>query len=77
MLRRESGEEELDEHIDMTPMVDVVFQLTTFMLLSSQMSGGEVVDVGYMGIDIVADDEVGLSGLGAESVSQSLAKKFA
>ncbi len=45
MLRRESGEEELDEHIDMTPMVDVVFQLMTFMLLSSQMSGGEVVDV--------------------------------
>jgi len=45
MLRRESGEEEMDQHIDMTPMVDVVFQLMTFMLLSSQMSGGEVVNV--------------------------------
>lgn len=45
MLRRESSEEEMDQHIDMTPMVDVVFQLMTFMLLSSQMSGGEVVDV--------------------------------
>ena len=45
MLRRQSTEEEMDQHIDMTPMVDVVFQLMTFMLLSSQMSGGEVVDV--------------------------------
>jgi biopolymer transport protein ExbD len=44
LLRRESTEER-DEHIDMTPMVDVVFQLMTFMLFSSQMSGGELVDV--------------------------------
>lgn len=29
----------------MTPMVDVVFQLMTFMLFSTQMSGGELVDV--------------------------------
>ena len=29
----------------MTPMVDVVFQLMTFMLFSVQMSGGEKVDV--------------------------------
>ena len=34
-----------DEHIDMTPMVDVVFQLMTFMLFSVQMTGGERVDV--------------------------------
>jgi biopolymer transport protein ExbD len=45
MLRRESTDEEMDQHIDMTAMVDVVFQLMTFMLLSSQMSGGEIVDV--------------------------------
>ena len=45
MLRRESTDEEMDQHIDMTPMVDVVFQLMSFMLLSSQMSGGEIVDV--------------------------------
>ncbi|HKM54341.1 MAG TPA: biopolymer transporter ExbD [Isosphaeraceae bacterium] len=44
LLRRESTEER-DEHIDMTPMVDVVFQLMTFMLFSVQMSGGEKVDV--------------------------------
>lgn len=44
MLRRET-DEEADQHIDMTPMVDVVFQLMTFMLLSSQMTGGEIVNV--------------------------------
>ena len=44
LLRREASEER-DEHIDMTPMVDVVFQLMTFMLFSVQMTGGEKVDV--------------------------------
>ena len=44
LLRREANEER-DEHIDMTPMVDVVFQLMTFMLFSVQMTGGEKVDV--------------------------------
>lgn len=34
-----------DEHIDMTPMVDVVFQLMTFMLFSMQITGAEKVDV--------------------------------
>lgn len=37
--------EERDEHIDMTPMVDVVFQLMTFMLFSLQITGNEVVEV--------------------------------
>jgi biopolymer transport protein ExbD len=45
MLLRRQVSEERDEHIDMTPMVDVVFQLMTFMLFSTQMSGGEKVDV--------------------------------
>src|SRR5262245_31025269 len=45
MLFRRDANEERDEHIDMTPMVDVVFQLMTFMLFSVQMSGGEKVDV--------------------------------
>src|SRR3954466_8713287 len=45
MLLRREATEERDEHIDMTPMVDVVFQLMTFMLFSVQMSGGEKVDV--------------------------------
>jgi len=45
MLFRRDADEELNEHIDMTPMVDVVFQLMTFMLFSVQMSGGEKVDV--------------------------------
>jgi biopolymer transport protein ExbD len=44
MLRRET-DEEIEQHIDMTPMVDVVFQLMTFLLLSSQMTGGEIVNV--------------------------------
>jgi biopolymer transport protein ExbD len=45
MLLRRQVSEERDEHIDMTPMVDVVFQLMTFMLFSVQMTGGEKVDI--------------------------------
>jgi biopolymer transport protein ExbD len=45
MLLRREIDRERDEHIDMTPMVDVVFQLMTFMLFTVQMSGGEKVDV--------------------------------
>src|SRR6478672_1351352 len=45
MLFRRDANQERDEHIDMTPMVDVVFQLMTFMLFSVQMTGGEKVDV--------------------------------
>ncbi len=45
MLLRRQANDDRDEHIDMTPMVDVVFQLMTFMLFSVQMTGGEAVDV--------------------------------
>lgn len=45
MLLRRHMDEARNEHIDMTPMVDVVFQLMTFMLFSIQMTGGEQVDV--------------------------------
>jgi biopolymer transport protein ExbD len=45
MLLRRQVNEERDEHIDMTPMVDVVFQLMTFMLFSVQMNGGEKVNI--------------------------------
>ena len=45
MLLRRDMDQDRDEHIDMTPMVDVVFQLMTFMLFTVQMSGGEKVDV--------------------------------
>jgi biopolymer transport protein ExbD len=45
MLLRRDVDQERNEHIDMTPMVDVVFQLMTFMLFSVQMTGGEKVDV--------------------------------
>ena len=45
MLLRRQVSAERDEHIDMTPMVDVVFQLMTFMLFSVQMSGGDKVEV--------------------------------
>lgn len=34
-----------DDVIDMTPMVDVVFQLMTFLLLTYNASGGPKVDV--------------------------------
>jgi biopolymer transport protein ExbD len=45
MLLRRQVNEARDEHIDMTPMVDVVFQLMTFMLFSLQITGGEKVEV--------------------------------
>jgi biopolymer transport protein ExbD len=45
MLLRRDTDQDRNEHIDMTPMVDVVFQLMTFLLFSVQMSGGEKVDV--------------------------------
>ena len=45
MLLRRQETEERDEHIDMTPMVDVVFQLMTFMLFSVQLSGDAKVEV--------------------------------
>jgi biopolymer transport protein ExbD len=45
MLLRRDESEERDEHIDMTPMVDVVFQLMTFMLFSIQMQGAAKVEV--------------------------------
>jgi|SRR5579864_1021262 len=45
MLLRRQVNEDRNEHIDMTPMVDVVFQLMTFLLFSTQMTGGEKVDV--------------------------------
>ena len=45
MLLRRKVNQERDEHIDMTPMVDVVFQLMTFMLFSVQLESAAVVDV--------------------------------
>ncbi len=45
MLLRRQVSEERDEHIDMTPMVDVVFQLMTFMLFTVQLTGDSKVEV--------------------------------
>src|SRR5258708_438559 len=45
MLLRRQVSEDRDEHIDMTPMVDVVFQLMTFMLFSMQLTTAETVTV--------------------------------
>ncbi len=45
MLLRRQLNEPGDDHIDMTPMVDVVFQLMTFMLFSTTVTGGEKVQV--------------------------------
>ncbi len=42
MLLRRQVSSERDEHIDLTPMVDVVFQLMTFMLFSIQLTGSEL-----------------------------------
>src|SRR5206468_2998463 len=42
MLLRRQVNDERDEHIDLTPMVDVVFQLMTFMLFSIQLTGSEI-----------------------------------
>ena len=65
MLLRRQASEERDEHIDMTPMVDVVFQLMTFMLFSVQMSGGEKVDVppARHGVGVVETDATFLTML--------------
>ena len=45
MLLRRQVSAERDEHIDMTPMVDVVFQLMTFMLFSVQMAHTAKIEV--------------------------------
>src|SRR5438132_520642 len=45
MLLRRQVNEERDEHIDMTPMVDVVFQLMTFLLFSVQIANSPKVQV--------------------------------
>ena len=45
MLLRRQVSEERDEHIDMTPMVDVVFQLMTFMLFSMKLVASDVVSM--------------------------------
>ena len=42
MLLNRQATQERDEHIDLTPMVDVVFQLMTFMLFSIQLTGSEL-----------------------------------
>lgn len=46
LLTRRSGDAPLvDEHIDMTAMVDVVFQLMTFLLLTYQASTEAAVEM--------------------------------
>ncbi len=45
MLLRRQVSDARDDTIDFTPMVDVVFQLMTFMLFSLQVTGGEEVNV--------------------------------
>ena len=53
MLFRKQASAERDEHIDLTPMVDVVFQLMTFMLFSIQLTGSELnVPVAKHGIGV-------------------------
>ena len=69
MLLRRQVSEERDEHIDMTPMVDVVFQLMTFMLFSVQMTGGEEVKVppARHGVGVVQEDATFISLLKPET----------
>jgi biopolymer transport protein ExbD len=45
MLLRRQVTDTPEDQIDFTPMVDVVFQLMTFMLFSLQVTGGEEVNV--------------------------------
>lgn len=65
MLLNRQANEERDEHIDMTPMVDVVFQLMTFMLFSMQLTGGEEVNVpvARYGVGVDRDDSTFVSVL--------------
>jgi biopolymer transport protein ExbD len=65
MLLRRQVSEERDEHIDMTPMVDVVFQLMTFMLFSMQLTGGEEINVppARYGVGVDRDDSTFVSVL--------------
>ncbi len=69
MLLRRQVSAERDEHIDMTPMVDVVFQLMTFMLFSVQMSGGEKVEVPHArhGVGVEEDGATFLTLLKADA----------
>jgi biopolymer transport protein ExbD len=56
MLFRKQASAERDEHIDLTPMVDVVFQLMTFMLFSIQLTGSELsVPTSKNGVGVDAD----------------------
>lgn len=63
MLLNRQATEEVDEHIDMTPMVDVVFQLMTFFLFSVQMTGGEQINVppAKNGIGVQEDEAIFLT----------------
>jgi biopolymer transport protein ExbD len=65
MLLQRQASEERDEHIDMTPMVDVVFQLMTFMLFSMQLTGGEEVNVppARYGVGVERDGSIFVSVL--------------
>ena len=45
MLLRRQLMLQSDEHLDLTPMVDVVFQLMTFLLLTYHAAGALAVDV--------------------------------
>src|SRR5205807_1231760 len=57
MLLRRQVSEDRDEHIDMTPMVDVVFQLMTFMLFSVQLTQESRVEVprAHRGVGVEED----------------------
>lgn len=63
MLLQRQVSEERDEHIDMTPMVDVVFQVMTFMLFSMQLTGGEEVNVpeARYGVGVEKDESTFIS----------------
>src|SRR5258708_607883 len=59
MLFRKQASAERDEHIDLTPMVDVVFQLMTFMLFSIQLTGSELsVPASKNGVGVDADSAI-------------------
>lgn len=77
MLLRRQFTDSRNDHIDMTPMVDVVFQLMTFMLFTTQMTGIEGIDVPVArhGVGIEKDDATFLTlppGLGKGGAARAI-----